>query len=116
MRAAGLGGEGDVLQRFKSYGWYLDDLVLRPVNQMQSAELKKTCREAQHSLADRIAEYQPQAIVCLLLRISDIVEHAADEAGSGARQFAVPFPGNGQQLRFRKAMARIIPQLPRESV
>lgn len=82
---------------------------------MQSAERKKTCREVQKSLAGRIAEYQPQAIVSLLLSIKEIVEAAADEAGSAARRFAVPFPGNGQQGRFQKEMARIIPQLPRAS-
>ena len=32
MGAAGLGGAGDFLERFKSYGWYLDDLVLTPIN------------------------------------------------------------------------------------
>jgi hypothetical protein len=28
MRAAGVVGDGDFLDRFKAYGWYLDDLVL----------------------------------------------------------------------------------------
>jgi ferredoxin-NADP reductase len=28
MEAAGLGGEDNFLERFKAYGWYLDDLVL----------------------------------------------------------------------------------------
>jgi len=115
MEAACLTGTGDFRERFKAYGWYLDDLVLTPVNQMPSAERKKTCREAQKSLAGRIAEYQPQAIVSLLLSIKEIVEAAADEAGSSAPRFAVPFPGNGQQGRFQKAMAQIIQHLPRES-
>ena len=34
MTLAGLGGSGTFLDRFKSYGWYLDDLVLSPVNDM----------------------------------------------------------------------------------
>jgi len=28
MEAAGLGGSGDFLERFKGYGWYLDDLEM----------------------------------------------------------------------------------------
>jgi hypothetical protein len=45
----------DFLATFKSYGWYLDDLVLTPVNQKERAERRKMCRNAQASLAKRIA-------------------------------------------------------------
>ena len=34
MGDAGLSGNGDFLERFKAYGWYLDDLVLAPVNDL----------------------------------------------------------------------------------
>ena len=34
MNEAGLGGCDNFLDRFKSYGWYLDDLVLNPVNHL----------------------------------------------------------------------------------
>jgi hypothetical protein len=114
MEAAGLGGAGDFLERFKSYGWYLDDLVLTPINQLgESPQRKKECRDAQASMAARIKEYQPRAIVSLLLGIRDIVEAAAIDAGSDARLFAVPFAGMGQQLRFLEEMAHILPQLPK---
>jgi hypothetical protein len=104
---------GDFLETFKAYGWYLDDLVLTPVNQLTKSERKTKWREAQNSLAERIAEYQPQAIVSLLLGIKDIVEAAAIAAGSNAHRYAVPFPGNGHQSRFHAEMARIIPKLPK---
>ena len=71
------------------------------------------CRNAGASLADRIAEYRPLAIVSILLRIKDIVEAAAISAGSDAPRFAVPFPGVGQLVRFLKEMADILPRLPR---
>ena len=57
--------------------WYLDDLVLTPVNHLTSSERKAKWLTAQNSLADRIAEYQPLAIV-----IQRIVEAAAIAAGS----------------------------------
>ena len=104
---------GDFLERFKAYGWYLDDLVLDPVNKLTKPERKAKWRGAQNSLAERIAEYQPLAIVSLLLGIKDIVEAAAIAAGSNAHRYAVPFPGMGQQLRFHAEMARVIPKLPR---
>jgi hypothetical protein len=119
MRSAvedALGQGGNFLERFKAYGWYLDDLVLTPVNDLtKPSERKAKCLEAQNSLASRIAEYQPHAIVSLLLSIQKIVGAAADKAGSEATRFAVPFPGMGHQWRFRAEMGRIIPQLPRLS-
>jgi hypothetical protein len=98
------------LESFKAYGWYLDDLVLTPVPKLK---LKTECLRAQNSLAKRIEEYQPLAIVSLLLRISHIVEAAAIAAGNNNPRYAVPFPGNGHQGCFKAAMACIIPKLPR---
>jgi hypothetical protein len=107
------GEGGDFFQRFKAYGWYLDDLVLTPVNQLAKADRIATCLAARTSLATRIAEYRPLAIVSLLISIKTIVAAAAIEAGSTAQRFAVPFPGIGQQARFKTAMAEIIQTLPR---
>ncbi|HYK79095.1 MAG TPA: CopG family antitoxin [Micropepsaceae bacterium] len=109
-----LGESDDFLTTFKAYGWYLDDLVLTPVNHLTRSERKAKCLEAQNSLADRIAEYQPRAIVSLLLGIEKIVNAAAIAAGSGVHPFAVPFPGMGHQAKFQTAMAKIIPKLPKD--
>jgi hypothetical protein len=107
------GDTGDFFERFKGYGWYLDDLVLTPVNQLTKPERNAKCLAAQHSLATRIAEYRPLAIVSLLIGIKTIVDAAATAACSDAPRFAVPFPGMGQQSRFKTAMAQILPILPR---
>ena len=114
LQSAGLAGDDDFLERFKAYGWYLDDLVLTPVNNLQKAERRKQCRDAQNSFAERIVNYRPQAIVPMLFSIKEIVKAAADEAGSNAPIYPVPFAGNGQQRRFFQEMARILPKLPRE--
>jgi hypothetical protein len=113
MEAAGLGGSGDFLERFKGHGWYLDDLVLTPVDKLTRSERNAKCSAAQKSLETRIAEYQPLAIVSLLISIKTFVDAAAIAAGSSAPRFAVPFPGMGQQARFKAAMLQIIPTLPR---
>jgi hypothetical protein len=99
------------LETFKAYGWYLDDLVLTPVDKMAPSLRRTMCREAQASLATRIAAYHPQAIVVLLKSIERYVRAAA--AGSNAVCYTVPFPGNGQQNRFHADMIRLIPLLPR---
>jgi hypothetical protein len=103
----------DFLARFKGFGWYLDDLVLTPVNHLSKLERITMCMAARSSLAQRIAGYRPAAIVTLLISIQSIVDVAALEAGNAAERFAVPFPGMGQQGRFRAAMAQILPGLPR---
>jgi hypothetical protein len=101
-----LGQGGNFLERFKAYGWYLHDLVLTPVKLTKPSERKAKCLEAQNGLANRIAEYQPHAIVSLLLSIQKIVGAAPNKADSEATRFAVPFPGMGHQWRFRAEMAR----------
>jgi hypothetical protein len=108
-----LGKTDDFLKTFKAYGWYLDDLVLTPVNHLTKSERLAKCREAQQSLADRLADYRPEAIVSLLMLIEPFVTAAAIEAGSNAPRYVVPFPGMGHQGHFKTEMARIIPNLPR---
>ncbi|MGY4175752.1 hypothetical protein ACVIHH_001043 [Bradyrhizobium sp. USDA 4518] len=103
----------DFLDRFKSYGWFLDDLVLTPVDKLPPSERRGTCLGAADSLSNRIAAYRPLAIVSVLVSIRSIVEAAARAAGSDARLFGVPFPGMGQQARFHNEMVQIIPLLPR---
>lgn len=106
-------GDGGFLERFKSYGWYLDDLVPTPVNHLTSRERTATHLGAAPDLQRRIAEYRPLAIVCLLKSISVIVRIAATGAGFDGQFFEVPYPGNGQQRRFHQQMMEIIPKLPR---
>jgi hypothetical protein len=108
-----LGESDDFLKSFKSYGWYLDDLVLTPVNHLTKSQRKAKCLDAQNTLAHRIAAYQPEAIVSLLMVIKPLVDAAAKMAGSNAPRYAVPFPGMGQQARFQTVIACIIPKLPR---
>jgi hypothetical protein len=76
--------------------------VLTPVDQLATAERKAKCRDAQESLAARLAEYRPLAIVALLKSIEKNVDAAAIAAGSDVPRFAVSFPGMGQQNRFRE--------------
>jgi hypothetical protein len=52
-------------------------------------EREAKCREAQNSLAERIAKYQPLVIVTLLLKIGVIVKAAAIAANCRARPVEV---------------------------
>lgn len=112
MEAAGLDCTGDFLATFKSLGWYLDDLVLDPINDLTSTLRKAHHRKWLDHLRQRIAEYRPKAVVSLLYAIRDVVEVAAARGAKDAQTYAVHFPGNGQQNAFRADMARILPELP----
>jgi hypothetical protein len=112
-KAIGDGDGQNFLDRFKALGWYLDDLVLTPVDHPLPKQRKQLCREARASLAERIRAYQPLAIVSLLHRIERDVSEAADMASSDAPRYVVPFPGFGNQPRFFAGMARIVPALPK---
>lgn len=108
-----LGKGGNFLKRFKAYGWYLDDLVLTPVNQLAGPQRRAECQAAVASLARRLSDYKPEAIVSVLYLISPFVVKAAKEAGSKVPMYALPFPGMSHQMRFRSEMALLIPKLPR---
>jgi tetratricopeptide (TPR) repeat protein len=112
-----LPGEGNFLNRFRENGWYLDDLVLTPVNHLPDAERKAAWRDAQDNLAKRIAEYRPDAIVVLLKnkKFQRVVKDAVAEVVSTDNIHAVPFPGMGNLPKFRTAMLDIVESLLRQS-
>lgn len=108
-----LGVTDDFLATFKGYGWYLDDLVLTPVDHLRGRARREPCVAARASLAERIAEYQPLAIVSLLRSIRKDVEIAAAMAGSNVTPINTPFPGMGNQTQFKNEMRAIWATLPR---
>jgi len=118
MRAieAMFGKTEDFLATFKAYGWFLDDMVKTPVNQLHGRERQTACGAAINDLAIRIALYRPEAIVCLMRGIECYVNAAADVACSDVPRYSVPFPGNGQQGRFNTEISKILPKLPRNPV
>ena len=106
-------GSGDFLAAFMARGWFLDDLVLVPVNDKSAAERRRLHRQWMPSLARRIAAYRPRVVVSLLLSIEEVVGEAVAETGiAGLRHYALPYPGNRQQLRFKRELARIVGELP----
>jgi hypothetical protein len=112
QQALGLDGVDDFLDCFKAMGWYLDDLVLTPIDHIENrAERMAMWKAAQPSLAKRIKEYRPQAILPF---VSGIVPVVKAVAGS-VPVYPMPFPGHGHQRRFLEEMRRILPLLPKSS-
>jgi hypothetical protein len=105
-------GEHRFLDDFKQNGFYLDDLVLEPVNHLEPRNRRSLCKQSVASFAKRLKNYKPSAIVILLCSIKPMVLEAMREARLMYEPFCTPYPSFGNQPRFHKAMAEIISQLP----
>jgi hypothetical protein len=107
------GGTADFLAEFKAKCFFVDDLVLYPVNKMEKKERNEHRHKAVASLARRMIDYRPAAVVVLMCAIENMVIHALSEASlSHVPRYVTPFPGPFQRERFNKEMAEIIPKLP----
>lgn len=106
------GGEG-FLGEFKAKGYFLDDLVLEPINHNTNAERRRLHNMAVPGLAERLATYRPLTVVSILKSIKQPVTEAIVRASiSGIPHYSVAFPGTGQQGRFLEEIAEILPVLP----
>jgi hypothetical protein len=111
---------GDIanfLTEFKAKGFFLDDLVLYPVNKMEKKERVEHRQKAVGSLASRMADYAPSAVVIVMCAIEENVVDAMGKAGlSHVPRYVLPFPSRpNNQLRFKADMAKIITNLPSNS-
>jgi hypothetical protein len=103
------------LATFKSYGWFLDDLAMEPVDHLEHGLRTQKLKDSVPGLAKRIREYEPQAVVCFLKRIDGFVRAAIDQSGIILlyEYRSLPFPGNGQQTRFKDQFKEIVGNLPK---
>jgi hypothetical protein len=106
------GNRESFLQDFQHKGFYLDDLVLTPVNKLQNRDRSRLRKEAVPQLAKRLAEYRPSAIVIVMRGIQSVVRDAMRIAGIIYEPFCVPHPAFGNSIRFHLAMTEIIESLP----
>jgi hypothetical protein len=106
------GNRESFLEDFKRNGYYLDDLVLTPINQLERRERSSRRQEAVPELAKRLVEYKPKAVVVVMRAILPKVRQAMRMAGILYEPFCVPHPAFGNWARFSNAMTEIIDDLP----
>jgi hypothetical protein len=106
------GDPKDFVTAFVERGYFLDDLVLTPVNWLTNAERRRLHEENIISLAQRIARYRPSMIVSVLKAIEPAVERARLAAAVDVPHRCVSFPGNGRQGHFRAEMAALLHEFP----
>lgn len=106
-------GDENFLAAFKQGGFFLDDLVLEPINGLPRSDRRRLHREYASSLAERIAVYKPQAVISVLQDIHGIVGQAIEKSGLiNVKHYRLPFPGQGHQTRFMDELRRIRRELP----
>jgi len=104
--------EATFLEDFKRSGFYLDDLVLVPVNKLASRERSRLRWGSVSKLADRLKDYRPEAIVILMRAIEPMVLEAMRLAGISYEPYCTPHPAFGNWNRFHIAMTEITDSLP----
>jgi hypothetical protein len=106
------GSHATFLDDFKLNGFYLDDLVLTPINKLENRERSTLRQTSIAALADRLIEYKPKAIVVVMQAIRPMVQEAMRKAGISYEPFCTPHPAFGNSSRFHTAMTEIIDRLP----
>jgi hypothetical protein len=97
------------LSWFKTNGFFLDDLVLTPVNKKARKERNHFHIISAKGLSSRIQEYKPIEIIGLLKdkNFQKAVSNAATQAGYNVKTF-LPFAGMGHQKSFQKELSQIL--------
>lgn len=110
--------KANFLLEFQAKGFFLDDLVLHPVNHIKDKRNRTALRrKAVPSLAHRMAAYRPSAVVALMCAIEPMVRDAMNQAGlQDVPLYVTPFPNHWNRTRFKTTMAEIIPKLPSTNV
>ena len=107
------GSIDDFLSWFKTNGFFLDDLVLAPVNKKARKERNHFHTISANDLRSRIQQYKPIEIIGLLKNKSfqKAVSNAATQAGCNVKTF-LPFAGMGHQKSFQKEFSQILQGIP----
>jgi hypothetical protein len=105
-------GNDEFLDWFRERKFYLDDLVMKPINKEGDKQRSCACTDGIPDLALRIAGYRPKHVVAIAKSIDKFVREALRLSGVHARYSCVSFPGTGQQRNFHRDMEGLLPNLP----
>lgn len=100
------------LEKLKADGVYLVDLATVPVNYHSATEREATLQASVEETVELAISLNPEGIVLVKQNVFDLLERPVREAGLPLLhdQF-MPFPGSGQQKRFRERFAGALARL-----
>ena len=97
------------LDNFRDNGCFLEDLCGEPVNKLSKRKKKRACQDAVGKLVLKLQAAQPSAVICVMRRISPIVQQALRVAGFASLPFwSVPFPAQGHQREYVRELVQIL--------
>jgi len=99
-----------VLQRMREEGYYVDFSVDSIVQKgTKNSEKQKIIRSNTSRLLERLAPYKHNAQIILLTTgvFSLLYDHFISNGFTVVNTFPIPYPGSGQQGKFKESMSKI---------
>lgn len=100
----------ELLYRFRDAGYFLEDSVPVSIPKgTKNKEKENIVFQNQSNLIDRIEPYKKSAKFVLLSAIAFKINHSAlvENGFNILNDFMLPFPGSGQQTKFKQGIANI---------
>ena len=102
------------LIKFQNWGFFLDDLVLFPINRFDDMKRKAERLDHQAELAARLMKYQPLAVVSVMKSIKSHVDTAIELAGLSVINYALPFPWSEHyRIQYVNILQKLLPRFER---
>ena len=100
----------EILFRFMDSGYFLEDSVRASFPKGTTSKMKeRIMKEEQNDLITRLEKYKPNTKFVLLSAMAFRVNHDTliAEGFNILNSFMIPFPGSGQQGKFKAGIAQI---------
>lgn len=98
----------DFIDFFKNKDCYLDDLCTEPVDKLPPNIRKQKLIESVKPFSKKLAEMKPLVVISILKRIEPYVVNSIELSGIDTKFYSVPFPGFGNQKRFKQEVLDIL--------
>ena len=110
--ASGPGQKVPWLQRLKDDGVFLIDLAPVPVNYHRPAERQATLTASITATVAEARALKPVGVICVKQNVFDMLHYPLTDTGVRLlHDVFVPFPGSGQQKRFRERFTAAVRHL-----
>lgn len=110
-----VGTGSDFLLWFKDHGYFLEDMVVSPVNHLNPRERKRVISDQVNAFQNRLRSgycEPPKHVITVKMTIADFVVDTLRNLGwNDVIRYHLPFPASGQQRRFRVELEEILRDL-----
>lgn len=103
----------EFLSYFQRTGYFLDDLCQKPINKLLTEQRTLARQSGVNCLSNRISNYSPKAVICVMKEIQEYVRQAVVQSGVHLEKgfYCIPFPTRRHQLRYESDLLHILKKL-----